>query len=190
MTDISVGAQLSRIKQSGAQGVIAWTTGTGFGTILRGLRDAGMDLPVLTTGGNMSYQQMEAYKDTIPSMLLFSVIPPVVPDAITDAPTKRAVAEFLGAFKGDRPDVGYAVAWDPTFLILGAYKKYGFGATPAQIRDSINGTTNYVGSFGPMNFKLAPQRGLTKDTIIVARWDPQKDRWIALSRPGGYPLHR
>ena len=33
-------------------------------------------------------------------------------------------------------------------------------------------------------------RGLTKDTIIVARWDPQKDRWIALSRPGGYPLHR
>lgn len=190
VSDISVGAQLARIKQSGAQGLIAWTTGTGFGTILRGLRDAGMsDLPVLTTGGNMSYQQMEAYKDIIPQTLLFSVIPAVVPEAVTDPRTKRAVADFVGAFKpqGIRPDVGYAVSWDGTFLVLGAFKKYGFNATPVQIRDYINEQTNDVGSFGPMNFKLAPQRGLTKDTIIVARWDAQRDRWIAVSRPGGYP---
>lgn len=190
VTDISVSAQLARIKQSGAQALIAWTTGTAFGTILRGLRDAGMDIPVLTTGGNLSYQQMEAYKDVIPSNLVFSAVPVLVPESVTDPVTKKAVGDFIDQFKsqGIRPDIGFAVPWDGMMIVMQAFKKYGFGITPAQMRDYIDGVTNYVGLFGKMDFKAAPQRGLVKDNIIVARWDPEKDRWIALSKPGGIPL--
>jgi branched-chain amino acid transport system substrate-binding protein len=190
ISDISVAAQLSRIKQSGAQAVIAWTTGTGLGTILRALRDAGMDLPVLTTGGNLSYVQMEAYKDSMPSNMLFAAIPPLVPEVITNPIAKKAVAQFIDGFKADnvRPDIGYAVSWDGTILAVEALRKYGVNATAKQIRDFINAQTTYVGSLGPMDFKTYPQRGLGKDTILVARWDPQKDRFVGVSKPGGVPL--
>lgn len=191
VNDVSVAAQLARIKQSGATALIAWTTGTGFGTILRGLRDAGMDLPVLTTGGNLSYQQMEAYKDSIPSNLIFSGYPVLVPEAIRDRTLQRTVAQFIDMFKAEnvRPDVGYAVAWDGVSIIINALKKIGLNATAAQIRDYINSQTAFTGSAnGVMNFKAAPQRGLSKENIIVIRWDPQKDRFLAISSPGGMPL--
>ena len=106
VNDVSVAAQLARMKQSGANAVIAWTTGTGFGTILRGLRDAGMDLPVLTTGGNLSYPQLEGYKETIPSNLIFAGYPVFVPDALRDR-ALRTVNQFIDMFKAaTRPDVG------------------------------------------------------------------------------------
>jgi branched-chain amino acid transport system substrate-binding protein len=190
ISDIGVTAQLSRIKQSGAQGLIAWTTGTGLGTVLRNLRDAGMDLPVLTTGGNLSYLQMEAYKDSIPSTMLFAAIPCLVPEAVTDPAAKRAVMQFIDYFKplNVRPDIGYAVAWDGTVLVVQALRKFGDKATARDIRDFINSQTTYVGSLGPMDYKTYPQRGLGKDTILVARWDPLKDRFIGVSKPGGVPI--
>lgn len=190
ISDIGVTAQLARVKQSGAQGLIAWTTGTGLGTILRGLRDAGMDIPVLTTGGNLSYVQMETYKDSIPSNMLFAAIPSLVPEAVTDPAAKRAVMQFINFFRPSnvRPDIGYAVAWDGTVLVVQALRKIGANATAREIRDFINSQTRYVGSLGPMDFKAYPQRGLGKDTILVARWDPLKDRFIGVSKPGGIPI--
>jgi len=38
--DLSVAAQVARIKASDAQAVIVWTTGTPFGTVVRSLADA------------------------------------------------------------------------------------------------------------------------------------------------------
>lgn len=188
--DISVSAQIARIKQSGATALIAWTSGTPFGTILRGMRDGGLDIPILTTGGNLSYAQMEAYKDTMPSNLVFSAIPVLVPEAVTDPITKKAALDFINAFKpqGIRPDIGYAVSWDGLMLLLNGVKKYGFDVTATQMRDYLDSVTTYRGVMGPMDFKASPQRGLPRENIIVARWDPAKDRWIALSKPGGLPL--
>lgn len=190
VTDISLAAQLSHVKQSGAVALIAWTTGTPFGTVLRGMRDAGIDLPVLTTGGNLSYSQMEAYKDSIPSNVLFGGVPMLVPEAITNPAQKRAVAQVVDIFKGQegRLDIGYAVSWDGPMLVMQALRKIGLTATAAQIRDSINAQTAYLGLNGVMNFKVAPQRGLTKENIIVVRWDPQRDRFVAMSAPGGMPV--
>jgi len=191
VNDVSVGAQLARIKQAGTQGLVAWTTGTGFGTILRGLRDAGMDVAVLTTGGNLSYTQMETYKESIPSNLIFSGVPVLVPDAIRDPALRRTVNQFIDLFKaeGIRPDIGHAVAWDGPTVVIAALKKLGLNATAPQIRDYINAQTAFAGGAnGTMNFKAAPQRGLTKENIIVVRWDPAKDRFVAVSSPGGLPL--
>jgi branched-chain amino acid transport system substrate-binding protein len=41
VTDLSVAAQIERIKAAGAEAIDAWTTGTPFGTVLRGAYDAG-----------------------------------------------------------------------------------------------------------------------------------------------------
>jgi ABC-type branched-subunit amino acid transport system substrate-binding protein len=89
---------------------------------------------------------------------------------------------------GVRPDIGYAVSWDGAQLIVGALRKYGFNATSTQIRDYINGQRDYSGAFGLFDFATSPQRGLAEDGVIIGRWEPSQDRWIAASRPGGAPL--
>jgi branched-chain amino acid transport system substrate-binding protein len=48
-TDLSVSAQMTRIKASRAQALVAWSTGTPAATLLRGVVDVGLNLPVIAT---------------------------------------------------------------------------------------------------------------------------------------------
>jgi branched-chain amino acid transport system substrate-binding protein len=48
-TDLSVSAQMTRIKASRAQALVAWSTGTPAATLLRGVVDVGLNLLVIAT---------------------------------------------------------------------------------------------------------------------------------------------
>lgn len=188
LTDLSVVAQLTRIKAAGAQAMIAFTTGTAIATVLHGIGDIGLDIPVVTSPGNMSYAQMESYKAFMPKELLFAGPPALVPEQITDRGVKRAVATFNATFKGaggQRPDLLAAVAWDPLGLLVAALEKRGLEATPAQLREELAGVRDAAGALGRYNFVAVPQRGVSSDWVIMERWDPEKDAWVAISRPGG-----
>ena len=71
IADLSVAAQISRIKAGGAQAMFGFTTGTPVATILRGMADGGLDIPVFTSQGNMSIAQLDSYKAFMPKELLF-----------------------------------------------------------------------------------------------------------------------
>jgi branched-chain amino acid transport system substrate-binding protein len=189
LTDISVSAQLSRIKAAGAQAIIAWTTGTAFGTVLHGATDLGLDVPIVTSTGNLIYTQMKSYAAFTPPGVLFPGDPAVAPDSQTNRGVSRSVATFTNLMKtiGAKPDQGHALAYDAALLIVGAFRKLGFDATPEQLRAELAGTRNWDGIFGPYNFRTAPQRGLTRDTVVMVRWDAAKDTWTAVSKPGGAP---
>ena len=66
ITDLSVSAQLAKIKASNAQVLISWATGTPFATVLRGLSDTGLELPLIGSPGNMTYAQMKQYVNILP----------------------------------------------------------------------------------------------------------------------------
>ncbi len=85
VTDLSVNAQIERIKAANPQVLIAWTTGTPFGTVLRAVNDTGLNVPVYTNAGNLTYGQMAQYKDFLPKELDFPAVACVVPDGITDS---------------------------------------------------------------------------------------------------------
>lgn len=188
--DVSTSAQMADIKASGAQAVIAWSTGTPFATLLRGASDVGLTIPMLTTSGNLTYAQMAAYAPFMSKNLYFSAFPWVSPDQVRDPDVKRAVDEFIDAFKplGIRPDVGESLAWDSTLLVIDALKHLGTNATAAQIRDYLaaTGTTHqFAGIYGKYNFATRPQRGLDDSSVVMARWEPQRTAWVAMSQPGG-----
>ena len=152
-TDISVAAQLERIRASGAQAMILWTTGTAFGTALRSLRDTGMEIPVYTSQGNLVYAQLEGYKSSWPATepILMGGIPSIVPEAIPDRAIRRSIDRYLAAMKAvgiERPDVGVAIAWDSANIAVEAFRRLGFDASPAQVRDYINGITDWPGIYG------------------------------------------
>jgi branched-chain amino acid transport system substrate-binding protein len=188
LSDLSVVAQLSRIKAAGAQAFIAFTTGTAIATVLHGMQDLGLEIPCVTSPGNMSYAQMESYKAFMPKELLFAGPPALVPEQLTDNGVKKAVADFTATFKAagsGRPDLLAAVAWDPMGILAAALQKRGLDATPVQLREEIAGVRDWAGALGRYNFVAVPQRGVTQNWVIMERWDPEKDAWVAISKPGG-----
>lgn len=187
--DLTVAAQMSRIKSTGAQALIAWTTGTPFGTVLHGVTDAGLNIPIVTSTGNLNYAQMKAYAAFTPPGVLFPGDPAVAPASQSNRGVRRAVERFTEELKtvNERPDQGLALAYDVAHLVVAAFRKLGFDATPEQLRAELASTRNYDGIFGRYDFGVAPQRGLTRDTVVMLRWDPTKDTWTAVSKPGGAP---
>jgi branched-chain amino acid transport system substrate-binding protein len=190
--DISVTAQLERIRAAGAQAIIAWTTGTPFGTVLRGLQQTGNTVPVLASPSNLVYAQLEGYSSIWPtSPILMPAMPGLVPEAVTDRRVRGAVNQFADAMKAskvDHPDIGELTAWDMLLLVVDAYRKLGTNATPAQMRDYISAVRGRAGIYGMLDFQANPQRGVLPDWITLVRWDPAKGRFFAASKPGGSPL--
>ena len=188
--DVSVAAQMTRVKGSGAQALIAWTTGTPLGTVLRGANDAGLAIPIETTNGNITYAQMKAYASFMPSELLFPGEAAFSFAQLPRGAVKKRVQEWYDAFKaiGITPDGGYVAAWDPALLVLDGYRKLGLGATAAQLRDYLATTQNWPGINGNYDFRAVQQRGVGAGVVTMIRWDAAKNTWDGVSKPGGEPL--
>jgi branched-chain amino acid transport system substrate-binding protein len=189
-SDLSVTAQMTRIKASGAQAIMAWTTGTAAATLLRGVSDVGLTIPVVTSEGNLTYAQMKAYASFMPKELLFPAPPAAALDQLSPGPVRSAVQAYVDAFKatGTKPDIGQCLAWDPAMIVVSVLKKLGPNATGEQIRAAIAGLKGYVGVNGEYDYKAVPQRGIGVDAVVMVRWDPAKDGWTGVSKLGGAPL--
>jgi len=189
-TDLSVAAQMETIKVAKPQVLITWGTGTPEGTLLRGVADAALDIPVFTSAANLTYAQMKAYGDFLPKQMLFPGSPVLVPDQLPRGVVKNSVVQFLKAFEssGIRPDIGQAIAWDPILIVIDALRKLGPTATPLQIRDYVANLHGWSGISGTYDFRAVPQRGIDINQVMIVRWDPGKDTWVGVSKPGGIPL--
>jgi len=190
LSDLTVVAQITRIKAAGAQALLVWTTGTPLATVLRSIQDVGLNIPVFTTSGNMVYAQLESYKAFMPRELLFSGPPVFARDAVTNRGVRSAIDHFFTTFKaaGVRPDQIHAFTWDVMNVVVQALRKRGLGVTAAQFRAEIANIRGWDGVMGEYNYQAVPQRGLEATWLTILRWDPEKVIWVAASRPGGTPL--
>ena len=112
--DLSVSAQMARIKAAAPQALVTFATGTPLGTLLHGYHDAGLDIPVTASGGNMIYEQMAQYAAFAPAKLYFAATRGIAPDAnLRPGPIMDAQAAYFKAFKaaGIRPDFATSLAW-------------------------------------------------------------------------------
>jgi branched-chain amino acid transport system substrate-binding protein len=187
-SDLSVAAQIARVKASPAQLLVAWSTGTPFGTILRAISDAGLTIPVLTSAGNMSLVQLKQYTGIIPKELLFPAVSGLTPDLVTSKPTKAAITAFDDALAKEGmplPGFTHQTVWDPAMIIISALRKFGPDATAAQVHDYIENLRGWVGINGPYDFVATPQRGLGLGSVVITRWNAASERWQAVSKGGG-----
>lgn len=187
LSDISVAAQIARIKGSGAQAVIFWTVGTAFGTLVREAVNGGLTIPEFTSAGNLNYAQLIGYQSFMPDNLYMMAPPWAAPSAFPNAAFRKYAAGYLDAFKaaGVRPDEGQSLAWDPAQLVLEALRHLGLDATPSAIRAYIAGTQGWIGINGQYDFKAIPQRGIGIDWLVMIRWDRDKQSLVGVSKPGG-----
>ncbi len=184
VTDLSVAAQIARIKASNPQAIYVWTTGTPLGTALRAIGDAGLDVPIITSFSNATFDQMTAYKSFMPKNLVFAALRTQASDLMAKASPKEPAGVFFSAFKaaGIRPDVGYAIAWDPVFLAISALKVNGLTATPDKLRAYLANLKNWRGANGVYDFPSVPQRGVADNALVMVRWDPDHDNWVSIGK--------
>jgi branched-chain amino acid transport system substrate-binding protein len=185
LADLSVSAQMARIKAAGPQAIIAFVSGTPIATVLHAVQDSGLgDIPIVTSTANGTYEQMESLKSIMPKELLFAGPPLLVPNDVTDPAVKRAIGAFNDAFAVARGDLVHGVAWDVASVVITGLQQRR-SDSPAALRDTIAAMRDYSGVLGKYNFRDAPQRGLTTDSLIMERWVPESDGWVAVSKPGG-----
>ncbi len=191
-SDVSVAAQIERVKAADAQVFVAWTTGAQIATIFKGIVQSGLDIPVATTPGNQQFEQLGQYTAFLPKLLLIpsALYPPHQGIVTLDPRIEKVQHEMydLLAAANLRPDNATGTAWDPALIVIDALRKLGPNATAAQIRDHIAALTDFPGINGFYNFKAMPQRGLGVESAVVVRYDSQNKAWNWMSAPGGTPL--
>lgn len=192
-SDLSVAAQVETIRAAAPQALIAWSVGTPIATVFRGLRDAGLDIPVATSPGNEVYREMEQFAAFLPKELYFFTSPwPARGDPRITLPPAVAERqqEFFRVYEaaGLKPDQGSGEGWQPAMLVAGALRRLGTAATAAAIQDHLQHLKGFAGISGYYDFEETPQRGLGVRNALVSRWDPAARRWEAVSGPGGAPI--
>jgi branched-chain amino acid transport system substrate-binding protein len=190
VSDQTVAAQLTRIKASGAQALLAWGTGSPVGTVFRGMSEVGLDLPTGVSASNLIYSQMKQFASILPAGFMSAGLPCVALDSIPTGDLHTAVRAYVDAFKaiGVHGDVAEAIGWDPSIIVLDAFKKIGVNASAADLKRYLSQLHGFAGANGVYDFRDGSQRGLTEQNGIMVRWDAPRDTWVAISKFGGVPL--
>lgn len=189
LSDLTVDAQMARIKSSGAQVLVNYNTGTPFGTVLHGYADIGLDIPIVTQPAALNYAVMAQYATLLPKRLLITGMVSDAPEVAPAAVVAGALGTYMKAFKsaGVVPDHTTALAWDPGLIIVNGYRKLGTGARGAALNDYIQNLHGWTGMDGEYDFRVS-QSGLTPSSLVIVEWNPEKKTFVAVSKPGGAPL--
>ena len=191
ITDVSVAAQIENVKAAKPQAFIAWSTGAPIATIFKGIVQAGLDVPTATTDGNMTYAQMKNYADFLPKQLyIASAQWAAYGQPGIDPAVAKAQDAFYGEYKaaGLKPDLPASISWNTGLIVVDALRKLGPKVTAVQLRDHLENLKGFPAIDGVHDFGASPQRGLDLSHVVVTRWDPAKNTWVPLSKPGGEPL--
>jgi branched-chain amino acid transport system substrate-binding protein len=193
-TDVSVAAQIERIKQSGAQALITWATGAPVATVFKGAIQGGLDIPIAPTSGNQTFAQMTQWAAFLPKQLIMpsALYTPHAGLYTLDPRVEKVQQEMYATLRerGMKADNMVATSWDAALIVVEGLRKLGPNATPAQLRDYIATLTDAPGIDGIYDFKKYPERGLGPENAIVTRYDAAAKEWVWLSKPGGEPLKK
>lgn len=190
-TDLSVSAQIEKIKAANPHALIAWSTGAPVGTVFKAIAQAGLTIPVGTTNGNMTYAQMTQYAALLPKQLFIptSEWPEQDASVVMEPGVAAAHKRFHGAFKEAKilPDFSSTLAWEPAMIVVDALRTLGTKASAEELRGYVSKLSGYAGVNGIYDFTKVPQRGLTENQCVVTQWSTTKNTWVVVSGPKGVP---
>jgi len=188
--DASTAAQMAVIKGAKPDFVVAWATGGNAGTLFRGTKDMGLDLPTVTSPGNLTGAFLKQYASILPPELIFPAVSYYGTGAPTDTATKEAVTTLTTSLTaaGAEPDMLTISAWDPAMLLVAAIKILGPEVTGPKLHEYMIHLKGWTGVDGPYDFVANPQRGIGGKNVVMVRWDTTKGKAEAVSEYGGKPL--
>ena len=189
VSDVSIAAQVERLKAAHPDAILAWVTGTPTGTALLGLHNGGLDVPVMLNAGDIVKTQIAQYAGFAPKTLLFPGMVYMAPDAAENTAVKHEQQAFVAALKtqGSPPLLAAAFAYDPGKIVVAALRKYGTKITAAQLKAYVESVRNAPGINGLIDYANGSQRGIGVNGTLIVRWDAATKDFVPVSKPGGYP---
>jgi branched-chain amino acid transport system substrate-binding protein len=187
--DQSVAAQMTSIKAAAPQVLISWTVGSPFSTVVRGIHDSGLDVPLCANGANMTIAQIAQLASIAPKELDFLTIPAAVTGSAVPPRIAAVQREFDAMFQraGLKPDGGYANGYDMTILVMDALRKTPPNPTALQLQAYFSHLHDWPGANAIYDFRFS-QRGSGQNGFELARFNADKNDFEPISRPGGAPL--
>ena len=187
--DLTVAAQVAKIKESRPDVVMAWGTGAATATSYRGLKEAAIDVPVVGANGNQSYTAMEQWSAILPRQYYQYAMRWPAYKRLRPGPVKNAMATMYRAYAavGAKPDIGASGAWDPLSIVVAQLRALPEPATAQQLRDAILQLHGYPGINGFYDFRVGNQRGLGLKDCMVVRWDAATKTFVPASGSAGLP---
>jgi branched-chain amino acid transport system substrate-binding protein len=190
-TDVGVGAQLANVKAANPDAIFGMTVGTATGTLLRGLRDAGLsNVPFMTNLGNVLNEGLAQYSSFMPNEFYSTAPRFYAREVAGKGPVRDAEVAYYKAFnaKNIDPDVGNGFPWDPTLIVIDGLRKLGTKTDAKSLLAYIESAHGLPGINGIMDYRADDQRGEHITSLIIVKWDPAKKHVYAVSHPGGAPL--
>jgi branched-chain amino acid transport system substrate-binding protein len=188
LSDVSVAAQISRIKAANPDAIVAWANGPAFGTVLRGIQDSGLSVPIGASAGNLVYTFLKQFGPLLAKETYFAGASSLSPDFTPPGKQRDAQLVLAKAYAnaGLRPDFLAVSAWDPIMILVDALKALGPDASPEQIRNHIATLHGWVGVSGTYDYRDGSQRGIGQSAVMMDRYDVPTDKIVGISRPAGY----
>ena len=168
--DTDMSAQLTKIKNSGAEAIVMWTAGAEAATIVKNARDLGIDLPVIGSHGIARREFIEGAGEAAEGVVLPAgkILLPETYGEGTDAYTVATdfIDRYTAAY-GEAPSTFAGYAYDALNLVVEAAKRVQGDLTPEALRDQIEATSGWVGTGGTFNFTAEDHNGLTGDDLMM-----------------------
>jgi branched-chain amino acid transport system substrate-binding protein len=187
--DQSVAAQMAVIKASGPQVLISWTVGSPFSTVIRGMHDSGLEVPLIANGANMTIAQISQLASIAPKELDFLTIPAAVQGSAVEPRIAHVQHDLNAMFEraGLKVDGGYANGYDMTLLVMSALRNTPNDPTAGQIQAYLSRLHDFPGANAIYDFRTS-QRGSGQSGFELARFNASKSDFEPISKPGGSPL--
>ncbi len=164
--DTDMTAQLTKIRDSGAQAILNFGFGTGPAIVTKNLRQLGIELPLYQSHGVASKKYIElagaaAEGVRLPAAAL------LVPEKLADTdPQKPVLLDYQQKYQAAHGDVSTfgGHAYDALFIVVEAIKRAGT-TDKAKVRDEIEKIQGFPGTAGIFNMSPQDHMGLGLDAF-------------------------
>lgn len=182
-TDLSIAAQVAKIKAAGPDILVIWAIGTAFGTAIRELANSGLNVPVFTTPSSTTAAQLAQYASVLPKTLVATGMP-YQAKARTNV-VQAASSEYLDGLKnaGLKTDTMQSYAWDPMKLTVTALRVLPPNPTASQLHDTLENLHDVAGIWGAYDFRTGDQHGIAGKDIPFMQWDQAHGTWSPFNGP-------
>jgi branched-chain amino acid transport system substrate-binding protein len=168
--DTDMSAQLTKIKNSGAEAILMWTAGAEAATIVKNAKDLGIDLPIYGSHGIARREFIEGAGDAAEGVIL-PAGKILMPEAYGEGTEAFTVAtDFIDRYTaayGEAPSTFAGYAYDALNIVVEAARSVQGDLTPESLRNAIEQTTGWVGTGGTFNFTAEDHNGLTVDDLTM-----------------------
>jgi branched-chain amino acid transport system substrate-binding protein len=168
--DADMSAYFAKMSAAGAQAVIKIGVGPSTVTAAKGLKQLGLDMPLLVNADTLDVLRGGA--EVLGKQFFFPAPPPQVYDALeADSPLRKPVEAFLSVWKakfGDRDPSWASRGWDAVQIIAAAVKKAN-STDGEKVRAALEELGDFTGAGAQYSFSATNHTGIVKSPFILTQ---------------------